>query len=396
MINPIALAVPFFLAAIAIEAALAPRFYRFNDAISALMCGVGQQATGVFLHAALLVPYAALEAATPGRLHGPAAWVVGMIGVDLMYYAWHRWTHESNLGWATHVVHHQSETYNLAIALRQSLTSALSSAPFYLPLALFGVPTSVFALCAALNTLYQFWIHTEAIGRLPAWAEAVLNTPSHHRVHHAVNPRYLDKNYAGILIVWDRLFGTFEPESEQPVYGTVKPTRSFDPVVANLHWLGVIARDTLDGRGLDRLRVWWKHPGWRPGNLPAWPDPASALAARTGFYDPVLPAGSVPYVLVHFLAVGLLMEAALLLPDAAPWPARAGLALHALLAGSSFAARFEGRPWWTKLEAARLVTLPAVWMAALGPVPAAIAAVLALASLGWITAEARLRLPRTT
>jgi sterol desaturase/sphingolipid hydroxylase (fatty acid hydroxylase superfamily) len=384
VIDPIAIAVPVFLAAIGVEVLVARQFYRFNDAIAAMMCGVSQQATGVFLHAALLAPYAAVEAATPGRLTGAWAWIVGMIGVDLAYYAWHRWTHVSNLGWATHVVHHQSETYNLAIALRQSLTSSLSSAPFYLPLAIAGVPTAVFALCLALNTLYQFWIHTEAVRRLPGWFEAVFNTPSHHRVHHAVNPRYLDRNYAGILIVWDRLFGTFEPESERPIYGTVKPTRSFDPLVANGQWLAVIARDALAGRGWDRVAVWWRHPGWRPANLPPWPDAATALAARAGPYDPPMPRWAPPYVLAHFLPVVALVVQALLLQDRASLPVLLGLAAQAVIAGSSFAALFEGRRWWTALEAARLLTLPLAWYAAAGPAVAPGFAGPALCSLGWL------------
>lgn len=225
MINPIALAIPFFFVMIGLELLVARwqgrQVYRFADAMTNLSCGISQQATAFAVKGASLGVYVlAFEHLRLTDLgQGPLVWVATFLAVDFIYYWWHRFTHEVNIGWATHVVHHQSEEYNLAVALRQSLTSAISSAPFYLPLAILGVPPLVLAVCVALNTLYQFWIHTETVRSLGP-LEWVLNTPSHHRVHHAVNPRYLDRNYGGVLIVWDRLFGTFEAETEQPIYGT--------------------------------------------------------------------------------------------------------------------------------------------------------------------------------
>lgn len=210
MPNPIALAIPFFFLLIAIEWVVARRMglqvYRFNDAITDLSCGITQQVTGLFLRVLVLAPYVWLYAhgrTTTLSDTAISTHVLAFLGVDLGYYLWHRFTHETNLGWATHVVHHQSEDYNLAVALRQSVTSALTSWPFLLPLALLGVSPLVVFTHSALNTLYQFWIHTETIDRLGP-IERVLNTPSHHRVHHAINARYVDRNYAGVLIVWDR------------------------------------------------------------------------------------------------------------------------------------------------------------------------------------------------
>jgi len=173
---------------------------------------------------------------------------------DLAYYVFHRAAHRVRWFWASHVIHHSSQHYNLSTALRQTWTGFFSLAfLFRLPLFLIGFPPAMVFFCAGINLIYQFWIHTEAIGRMPAWFEAVMNTPSHHRVHHAVNPRYLDRNYAGVFIVWDRMFGSFERErdDDRPRYGIVRQLGSFNVLWAALHeWIG-IARDL------------WTAPGWR-------------------------------------------------------------------------------------------------------------------------------------
>jgi alkylglycerol monooxygenase len=186
--------------------------------------------------------------------------------VDFVYYWWHRLSHRVNLLWAVHVVHHQSEDYNLAVALRQAVLSVWTIWPFHLPLALLGIPPVTFLVVDSLSTLYQFWIHTELVGKL-GFFERVFNTPAQHRVHHATNPRYLDKNYAATLCIWDRLFGTFEEEREQPVYGLVKPLHSFDPMWAQVQHFLVLSRRTRALRGMDKLRVWLKGPAW--GHPPA-------------------------------------------------------------------------------------------------------------------------------
>ncbi|MFN2501973.1 MAG: sterol desaturase family protein [Pyrinomonadaceae bacterium] len=161
-------------------------------------------------------------------------WVILFFVDDLAYYVFHRVSHESRLFWNFHVVHHSSEQYNLSVAVRQSWFSGIVHWIFYAPVMLLGFAPWMFALMHGLNLIYQFWIHTKLVDKL-GWLELVLNTPSHHRVHHGVNGTYLDKNYAGALIVWDRLFGSFIQETEEPRYGTVKPIKSYNPLWINVH-----------------------------------------------------------------------------------------------------------------------------------------------------------------
>ncbi|WP_205479777.1 sterol desaturase family protein [Sphingomonas arenae] len=193
------------------------------------------------------------------------AFVLCFVLDDLAYYVFHRSAHRVRWFWASHVVHHSSQRYNLSTALRQTWTGFFSLAfLFRMPLFLLGFPPAMVLFCAGVNLVYQFWIHTEVIGRCPRWFEAVMNTPSHHRVHHAVNPRYLDRNYAGVFIVWDRMFGTFEPERDEdrPNYGIVKPLGSFNILWAALHeWAG-IARDLWSAPWRHKLGYLLREPGW--------------------------------------------------------------------------------------------------------------------------------------
>jgi sterol desaturase/sphingolipid hydroxylase (fatty acid hydroxylase superfamily) len=186
---------------------------------------------------------------------------------DCRYYWWHRISHRSRWFWASHVVHHSSQHFNLSTNLRQSWTSQFSGLILLnAPLAFLGFPPATIALAFSLNLLYQFWIHTEAIDRLPSWFEYVFNTPSHHRVHHGSNPRYLDANYAGVLILWDRLFGTFVPEqADEPVrYGLVKNLGTFNPIRIALHEYVGIGRDLMrrDLSWVQRCGYFFGPPGW--------------------------------------------------------------------------------------------------------------------------------------
>jgi sterol desaturase/sphingolipid hydroxylase (fatty acid hydroxylase superfamily) len=234
----IALAVPFFFLLIAVELVVARvkqrKVYRLGDAIGDLGCGMAQQTALLFMATAVIAAYTWIY--DHHRLitwsNAAVPWVIAFVGVDFFYYWWHRLSHEINVLWAAHVVHHQSEDYNLAVALRQAVLTSWTSVPFYVWLAFLGVSPLVFASMNAISTLYQFWIHTELAGKLGPFEE-IFNTPSHHRVHHAINPRYLDKNYGAILIVWDRLFGTFIREDEACVYGIVKPLSSYNPLTAS-------------------------------------------------------------------------------------------------------------------------------------------------------------------
>ncbi|WP_434420756.1 sterol desaturase family protein [Nannocystis pusilla] len=277
----IAWSIPVFVALIVLEYALARRarrdLYRLSVSVSDVGCGVVQQLFGVLTTAAFVGLYLLVY---DGRLldldpRAASTWLLAMLAVDFIYYWWHRASHEVGVLWATHVVHHHSEDYNLAVALRQGIFTAGPLIVFGLPLALLGVPPVVYLTCKALNSLYQFWIHTELIGDLGP-AEAVLNTPQHHRVHHAVNPRYLDKNYGGILIVWDRLFGTFARVDEAPVYGTTRRLQSLNPLWAQFEHFVELARRAAAERGLFKKCgcSWRIRAGRRAGRRRRCPRPS--------------------------------------------------------------------------------------------------------------------------
>lgn len=272
-LNPIVLSIPVFFILIGVEL-LVERFrqqklYRLNDAITNISCGVGEQVTGVFMKLFVVSFYQYIYEHY-ALWHIPTTWLTGIllfIAVDFFYYWFHRYSHEINLFWGGHVVHHQSEEYNLSVALRQGWFQKVFSFAFYLPLALIGFETLLFVTISSLVTLYQFWIHTKAIGKL-GWLEWILNTPSHHRVHHGVNPKYIDKNHAGAFIIWDRMFGTFQQEEEEPVYGITKPLNSWNPFWANMqHWVDMMETIKQTPRWADKLRVLFMPPGWRPAYL---------------------------------------------------------------------------------------------------------------------------------
>ena len=261
--------------------------------------------TRVLVIAAYVVLY---EHVAPWQLPTDEAWVwVGaLLMYDFLYYWHHRAGHRVALLWGAHAVHHQSEDYNLSTALRQTGSGWVAGWVFYLPMALVGVPPLVFGVVALIDLLYQYWVHTQQIGRL-GWFDRWFCSPSNHRVHHAVNDRYLDKNYGGILIIWDRIFGTFaeEDDAEPCVYGTRSPLASWNPLWANLQVYADLVRDSWRAHSwADKLRVWFKPPGWRPADVAArWPKPDFDLAAARIKYDPQLPTGRAVAAIVLFLAL---------------------------------------------------------------------------------------------
>lgn len=355
MVDPIALAVPGFFALIGVEAFVARRrrvrVYRLTDSITDLSCGVSSQLEAIFFAVTQLAVYAAVFAhLRVVELHGWRAWAVAFVGVDFFYYWWHRASHEVNLFWAAHVVHHQSEDYNLAVALRQSVTTGWSALPFYLPLAVLGVPTLVFAVTHALSTLYQFWIHTQLVGKIRGPVARVLNLPEHHRVHHAVNAQYLDKNYAATLIVWDRLFGTYVDEDETCVYGITKPLQSFNPLWAQFHYFVDLARRTVRLSGLDRLRVWLASPAWHGAGESAY---QADIHARPK-YDVAPAARTRTYVTVQYtLLLGATSALMFVHGKLAPVPL---VAACAALGGGLVAlgGLLESKRWAAPLEVTRL------------------------------------------
>ena len=276
--NPIVYAIPVFFVLMALEWTVARvrqrHVYRLGDTIASVGLGAVSQVTGLYSKVISFGIYVlAWQSLALFELPTDAwwVWVVGLILYDFLYYWNHRLGHEVALFWAAHVVHHQSEDFNLGTALRQSSSGFLAGWIFYLPMAVLGFPPLVFAVVALIDLLYQYWIHTEQIGKL-GWFDRVFASPSNHRVHHGVNDRYLDKNYGGILILWDRLFGTFEDERDDDpvVYGTRKPLQSHDPIWANLEVYAALARMSWrTARMVDKIKVWLKPPGWQPADLAA-------------------------------------------------------------------------------------------------------------------------------
>ncbi|GGX64631.1 fatty acid hydroxylase [Tateyamaria omphalii] len=267
------LAVPFFIAAIAIELAwivIKHRGGRYEtrDAVTSLIMGAGSVASGILLGFIAWGFFMWLWAITPLDL-GSSIWVVLICFIldDLRYYWVHRFGHRIRWVWASHVNHHSSQHYNLTTALRQTWTGTFTFMMVVrAPLILLGFHPAMVLFVGGLNLIYQFWIHTEAIGKMPRWVEAVMNTPSHHRVHHGRNARYLDANYAGVFIVWDKLFGTFVPEleSEKPDYGLVQNIGTFNPIRVAFHeWVGIWKDVTQRGLTL-RQRILYAiaPPGW--------------------------------------------------------------------------------------------------------------------------------------
>ena len=246
--------------------------YRLNDTFCSLTLGVLSRFPSVLnLGINSLVYSTILRYLKPNLLPLDSwmTWLFAFLLYDFCYYWQHRLSHERTLLWASHVVHHQSEDYNLGTALRQTSTSFLFAWIFYTPMFLVGVPFDVFATIAAVNLVYQFWVHTEHVGKL-GFLEKFLVTPSNHRVHHACNKRYIDANYGGVFILWDRIFGTFVNETvlEEAIYGTLKPLRSWNPLWANVEVYHQMVCDAWRTERLkDKLRVWGSRTGWRPKDV---------------------------------------------------------------------------------------------------------------------------------
>lgn len=359
--------IPLFFILIGIEILAARilerRVYRFADSFADLGCGMIEQLLGVFVKAALFAAYLGLYA--NARLFDlpEQSWAVFaacFLGVDFLYYWFHRKSHEIGAFWAAHSVHHQSEEYNLSVALRQGAFQSFFSWVFYLPLAVLGFPPVVFITCSALNTLYQFWIHTRLIGKLGP-LEWVFNTPSHHRVHHGRNPRYIDRNHAGVFIIWDRMFGTFVPETDEPVYGVVKPLASVNPFWANFAgWRDLISVSARATNLKDRLAPFVAAPGWRPLDQGGTIQPPEVSRPQDENHDPPTPMALGLYVFAHFAALLVLTAVALARVNTL---GTAGFALVAVFVTFSLVVLsrlLEQRPGARVLEVGRVLLLLAL------------------------------------
>jgi alkylglycerol monooxygenase len=302
MSKVIVFATPVFLFLIALEffwsrranaGVKGEKAYRLNDAINSISLGILSQVSGVLTKALSVGIYTLVFGAVAiyPDLEFWKTWygvLLALVFYDLCYYWLHRAGHVVALFWAAHVVHHQSQHYNLSTALRQTSSGAFFGWIFYIPMAIAGVPPLIFGIVALIDLLYQFWVHTEQVGKL-GWFDRVFCSPSNHRVHHAVNDAYIDKNYGGILVLWDRWFGTFQEEREPCVYGTRGALNSWDPLWANAEVYWGLAKDSYaTRRWSDKLRVWLKPPGWQPDDLKlAQPKPAFQIEAVTTFNPPL-------------------------------------------------------------------------------------------------------------
>ena len=257
--------------------------FGLSDSLNSLSLGLMSQLTGVLSKFIGLLLYAAVFdsiALFPDAelWKHPLGWLLALIIYDFCYYWLHRGGHRISLLWAAHSVHHQSQYYNLTTALRQTSTGAFFGWIFYLPMAVLGVPPLVFGIVALVDLLYQFWVHTEHVKKL-GWFDSVFCSPSNHRVHHAINEGYLDRNYGGILVLWDQLFGTFTPEQETCVYGTRDPLNSWNPLWANTQVYVRLAQTSLQlPTWQDKLKVWFKPPGWLPDSASALEKPEFCMS----------------------------------------------------------------------------------------------------------------------
>jgi len=372
----IAIAVPFFLLALLIELAIDRRrgtgLYRANDAINSLSAGTLSTTIGYFTKLLPLIAwgfvlenFALIDMplgwfdASP---RGVALWVTAALAWDFCYYWFHRFSHEISVLWAAHAVHHQSEDYNLSTALRQTSTGFVFGWIFYVPLFVIGFPLEVLVTVNAVNLIYQFWVHTQVIRRMGV-LDRILVTPSNHRVHHAQNERYIDKNYGGMLILWDRLFGTFEDEREDDpvIFGVRKPLANWNPFWANLQVYDYLFFDARHARRWrDKLGIWFRPTGWRPPDVEArFPKRRVDLGDFEKF-DPPVRRSMQRYVLAQFgvAIVATLGIAALFATAGAVAVLLPCVLLWALL--YTLGLLNEGRPYGVRFELARvLVIVPA-------------------------------------
>lgn len=392
MVDYIALSIPLFFILIGIEAAYSVyknlQYYRFNDAISNLSQGIGSQLVGIFLKTATFFSY--LWIFDHWRFYSFPdtiwTWLLLFLGVDFFYYWFHRMSHEVNALWAAHIVHHQSEEYNLTVALRQSWFQGGFSWIFYLPLAFAGFDPLMFLTVSSFNTLYQFWIHTRTIGKMGP-LEWIINTPSHHRVHHGSNKKYIDKNHAGSLIIWDRMFGTFQAEEEEVVYGITRPLASWNPVWANFHYWIDLFRIARTGSTLrKKLLVFVKPPGWQPAGLAGTEAKIDDHFFRRNKYSPQYDPRLNRYLVVQFILALILATLIIFLHSRLSALQISTAAILVILTLITCGALLEQKHWTSSFEYFRLL----FWLGTVftytpltGNAGTAMITFLCIASLGW-------------
>jgi sterol desaturase/sphingolipid hydroxylase (fatty acid hydroxylase superfamily) len=308
--NIILMAIPLFLLLIIIELIVdfyrGTQYYRFNDFISSINIGIFSRVTGILKSATAFSVYYVFYQHYAFFKFEPSVqlWIFAFVGYDLAYYWSHRLNHRIAVMWGSHVVHHSSEEYNLSTALRQSGSFSLFGWAVYLPLALVGVSPEMLLVCGSLNLIYQFWVHTRHINKMPKWFETIFVTPSHHRVHHALNRDYIDKNFSGVFIIWDKIFHSFQAEKPTVdiVYGVSHQLKSFNPIWANLQVYYHLCLDAVHTKAWrDKLRLWFKPPGWRPDDV-IQSHPRNWVTTKTiQKYNVAISFKIKIYLLIHFI-----------------------------------------------------------------------------------------------
>ena len=339
--------------------------YRVNDSINSLSMGLLSTVTKfVFLNigALVFVHISQHYAVWSFDLNSLSHWLLAILLYDFLYYWFHRISHERQFFWGSHVVHHQSEDYNLSTALRQTSTSFLTTWVFYIPCFFLGMPIYMYVSIASAHLIYQFWVHTQHIPKLGAF-EWLLVSPSNHRVHHAQNADYIDKNYGGLLIIWDRLFGTFkeEDDKQQPIYGIRSPLQSWNPIWGNLHIFVGMARDAWHTNSWsNKLRVLWSKTGWRPDDVATrFPQPKSDLShfekynpQRSSLVNGAVIAQYMLLAALHFWSAAQ----STVLPVSLLWAVVTAQVTILIVIG----ALLDGKPYARLLEYSRLLALTAM------------------------------------
>ena len=400
--NVAVLAVPLYILLILLELAyerwIGRHTYRLADAVTSIDTAVLRMLLEGPLRLLLVVPYAWLyEHARLWTLDpaSPWTWLLGFVAVDFCFYWAHRSLHRYNLLWGAHQPHHSSEDFNLSTALRKGAFQTAFDWPFYLPLALLGLPLPLFLVLLGAQLVYQFWIHSQHVGRL-GMLEWFMVTPSNHRVHHGQYDRYIDKNHGGVFIVWDRLFGTFADETEAVRYGVTTPVRTFDPLRLQFSWWRLLWADAMATRSWwDKLRLWWMPTGWRPADVRARPWPKMGAEK----FDCPSQAGLRWYAFAQFVAINALTLVYLASVKQAGWLLPLLLGPLILFGCVSLGWLFEGRRALWRLEAVRLALLaafalawglwlaPAQWLFGLGLAGLCAASLLWLVWLVWLAAR---------
>jgi len=353
-------AIPYFLSMVALESVIlklqGKKTGRANDTLNSMTHGLLSGLMSVLFRSIELVMYTWIWenwrlVALPWD--SPVTWICAFLGVDFCYYWFHRFSHESNIIWASHQVHHSSEDYNLSTALRQSMVQKYYSMFCYFPMALF-IPPQAFYTHQQFNLLYQFWIHTEVIRSLGP-LEYILNTASHHRVHHGRNPYCIDKNYAGTLIIWDRMFGTFQAEDEKVIYGLVHPNKFWDPIYGQFfHYLYILGLVKKYDSVTDKVSAVVKGPGWMPGkpwtgdhaDLPKVKEPVKK-------YDSDVPVWQTIYIMVHFGLVLGLYSLLAAMKQQLSFNSSLAAVCFIIVSLQSFGGLYDHRSWGGVLESAR-------------------------------------------